>query len=129
MLSEGACVLVIDVGGGTMDMTVFVFEDGFARQLLADDGSFDAGKKVDKYFMEYLVERVGGQRVWDDFLEREKGQKGALFTYSDRECSSLFPVTGPLQFAHFALKSLMRGIGVRKVFETTRLESCSSPTI
>jgi hypothetical protein len=98
LLSEDACVLVIDVGGGTMDMTVFVYEDGFARQLLADDGSYDAGKKVDKYFMEYLIERVGGQQVWDDFLEMDRApQKGALFTYTDRKCPS--PSQAPSSWA------------------------------
>lgn len=93
LLQDDACVLVIDVGGGTMDMTVFAFEDGFARQLLADEGSFDAGKKVDKYFMEYLINRVGGQQIWDDFLEREKTQEGATYYYTDREylSSSLQP--------------------------------------
>lgn len=64
-------ILVVDVGGGTLDLTIFRWMDRAATQLAADDGSFDAGNRVDVYMLARLKERAGGEAVWDAFREYE----------------------------------------------------------
>jgi hypothetical protein len=68
-LSDMGAIMVVDVGGGTLDLTIFEWDGNCAKQLMADDGSFDAGNKVDEYFIETLVACVGGSEVWETFLE------------------------------------------------------------
>jgi len=66
-------ILVVDIGGGTLDLTVFEWtEDRTAKQLVADDGSFDAGRRVDEFMISRVVGRVGGAEVWKDMFAMEK---------------------------------------------------------
>lgn len=77
---NGKTVQIIDVGGGTFDMTAFKLcqnvevkaETGeevkswTAQQVkLPEVGMYHAGNHIDYEFEKYLVGRVGGQLVWD----------------------------------------------------------------
>jgi hypothetical protein len=84
-------VLVTDIGGGTLDLTVQQWgPDHVATQLSADDGSFDAGCRVDELMEERLIERVGGRGVWDAFRDYEVNHPDDMpdleFTYLESEC-------------------------------------------
>lgn len=87
-------VLVVDVGGGTLDLTVFQWsEDKTAKQLVADDGSFDAGRQVDEFMVQCIIQRVGGAEVWRRFLGLEKAPPPDMpsieFTYLESKLLSV----------------------------------------
>ncbi|OWF51207.1 heat shock 70 kDa protein 12B-like [Mizuhopecten yessoensis] len=79
MFSPGTEYMVLDLGGGTVDVTVQrVLEEGNLEEVFKASGGAWGGTKVDESFLQLLVEVVG-TNVMKTFKENYPGDELELF--------------------------------------------------
>uniref|UniRef100_A0A3Q2UWA9 Heat shock protein family A (Hsp70) member 12A.1 n=1 Tax=Haplochromis burtoni TaxID=8153 RepID=A0A3Q2UWA9_HAPBU len=72
--ASGTQYIVVDCGGGTIDITVHeVLEGGALKELHKASGNDLGGQTVDKKFKEFLRE-IFSDRLWDEYEKKHPGE-------------------------------------------------------
>lgn len=104
MFKPGTEYMVLDLGGGTVDITVQrVLEDGNLKEIFKASGGAWGGTKVDESFLQLLVEVVGSN-VMKIFKTKHTGDELELFREFETkkrtitgDCSSKVTLRMPFQ--------------------------------
>ncbi|MFG2504929.1 Hsp70 family protein [Streptomyces rubiginosohelvolus] len=72
-LREARTVLVFDWGGGTIDVTVLDYQDGFFEELASRGVTELGGLEIDRRLRELVLERAPARSAWTPAQERQFG--------------------------------------------------------
>ncbi|XP_060585439.1 heat shock 70 kDa protein 12B-like [Ruditapes philippinarum] len=117
----GKRYIVLDAGGGTVDITVHeVLHGGKLKELYKASGGHWGGTRVDEAFLDFLVDLVGSgvmlkfkERYTEDYLEllREfEGKKRSILSSSDEKVRLKIPYTFIQLIEELKRKSLQKVI-------------------
>lgn len=72
-LQEARTILVFDWGGGTIDVTVFDYTDGFFEELASRGVTELGGLEIDRRLRDLVLERAPARSAWTPAQERQFG--------------------------------------------------------
>ncbi|MEU9322826.1 Hsp70 family protein [Streptomyces canus] len=72
-LQEARTILVFDWGGGTIDVTVLDYQDGFFEELASRGVTELGGLEIDRRLRELVLERAPARSAWTPAQERQFG--------------------------------------------------------
>ncbi|MHA4774591.1 Hsp70 family protein [Streptomyces sp. MSC1_001] len=72
-LREARTILVFDWGGGTIDVTVLDYQDGFFEELASRGVTELGGLEIDRRLRELVLERAPARSAWTPAQERQFG--------------------------------------------------------
>jgi molecular chaperone DnaK (HSP70) len=72
-LQEARTILVFDWGGGTIDVTVLDYQDGFFEELASRGVTELGGLEVDRRLRDLVLERAPARSAWTPAQERQFG--------------------------------------------------------
>lgn len=70
-LQEARTILVFDWGGGTIDVTVLDYQDGFFEELASRGVTELGGLEIDRRLRDLVLERAPARSVWTPGQERQ----------------------------------------------------------
>ncbi|XP_027880055.1 heat shock 70 kDa protein 12A-like [Xiphophorus couchianus] len=96
--SSGTQYIVVDCGGGTIDITVHeVLEGGFLKELHKASGNNMGGQTVDRKFKEFLRDTFSPE-IWDEYEEKYPSEVSrimydfTLFKRKDEDMEIICPL-------------------------------------
>ncbi|MFI2414899.1 Hsp70 family protein [Streptomyces sp. NPDC018947] len=72
-LQEARTILVFDWGGGTIDVTVLDYQDGFFEELASRGVTELGGLEIDRRLRDLVLERAPARSAWTPAQERQFG--------------------------------------------------------
>ncbi|MGW2891053.1 Hsp70 family protein [Streptomyces griseoruber] len=72
-LQEARTILVFDWGGGTIDVTVLDYQDGFFEELASRGVTELGGLEIDRRLSDLVLERAPARSAWTPAQERQFG--------------------------------------------------------